>query len=543
MRKRFGFAIATAAAVLWTSVAGAAPGHAAPSDSAAERHGWGTPIAAGSDEFNYGSASEPAVPDRNKWWIAGRDVGACWPGHDGNGRRCDKNTRVYGGVLRQVGEANGDSGWIASRFGQRYGRWESRVRSLPTSPSNGRPYHPVLILWPDSNHWPHDGEYDYLENLAPGEDCAEARIHYPGSPAQFEFAQKCGVDLSQWHNIAIEWTPDHVKGFIDGEEWFSFSGGANSTRNVIQSAPSMHQTIQLDNFYGGSMQTAIFEVDWTRAYSLNGTQGATAPAGGQNAAPAPSAPQQNVTPTPPPAPPAEPAPPAAEPQNTDPTPPSAAPAPPAAAPQNTAPARPAAPRNTAPARPAAPTAPAPAEPQPAQPAPAPAAPENVAPAAPAPAPPAAAAPEGAAPAAPAPAAPAAPADEPAPPTPLSEVDPMAPAPAGEPQNAAPAAPPAPARNSTEAAPSRRSSAAPAPERARRVNPGLAQRDRRPRDYQRPQAARLAHLMHRPDAPGDLALRQWSVDRDELRTRARFIFCWAANKPVDRPKDLSHLSPR
>lgn len=241
--------------------------------TAAERHEWGDPIPEASDEFEYGSEADPAVPDEDKWELAGGGVGECMPGHDDNGLRCEENSRVVGGMLRQTGEANGDTGWVASKFGQQYGRWEARVRSEPTSDDNGRQYHPLLILWPDSNEWPEDGEYDYLENMAPGEECAEAYIHYPHDPdvpVQQEFAQQCGVDLTQWHAFAVEWTPDHVKGFIDGEEWFSFSDGENDIRDCIQCAPSMHQTIQLDNFFGDDLQTAIYEVDWVRTYSIPG---------------------------------------------------------------------------------------------------------------------------------------------------------------------------------------------------------------------------------------------------------------------------------
>jgi hypothetical protein len=238
--------------------------------TAAGRYDWGDPLEQWSDEFDYGSESSPAVPDQSKWTLAGGGVGQCWPGHDGNGQRCDQNSRVVGGILRQVGEANGDTGWLGSRFAQQYGRWEARVRSQATSTSGGGQYHPVLILWPESNQWPEDGEYDFLENAAPGEQCAEAFIHYPhpaGIPVQQEFAQQCGVDLTEWHNFAVEWTADHVKGFIDGDEWFSFSGGANELRDCIQCAPSMLQTIQLDNFSGGPMQSAVFEVDWMRIYT------------------------------------------------------------------------------------------------------------------------------------------------------------------------------------------------------------------------------------------------------------------------------------
>ncbi len=224
-----------------------------------------------SDDFNYGSPVSPATPDQTRWHLAGGGVNQCWPGHAGNGRRCENNSRVVGGVLRQTGETDGDSGWLASRFGQRYGRWEARVRSRATGPDNGRQYHPLLILWPDSDRWPQDGEYDYLENGAPGEPCAKAFLHYPHDPdvpVQQRFARKCGVDLKQWHNIAVEWTPRHVKGFVDGVQWFSFSGGANSVRECIQCAPAMHQTIQLDNFFGNRMQSAVYEIDWARVYTF-----------------------------------------------------------------------------------------------------------------------------------------------------------------------------------------------------------------------------------------------------------------------------------
>ncbi|MGP4084923.1 glycoside hydrolase family 16 protein [Streptomyces sp. KR55] len=263
-----GLGAAALAATLTATAVSAAP--AAPT-TAAERYGWGAPLPEWSDEFDYGSEADPAIPDRDKWRLAGGGPGKCWPGHSDNGRRCDVNTRVVGDVLRMTGEANGDTGWLASPYGRQYGRWEARVRSRATAPDNGRQYHPLLILWPDSNEHPEDGEYDYLENGAPGESCAEAFLHYPhpeGVPVQQEFVQKCGVDLSQWHNVAIEWTPDHLRGFIDGEEWFRFADGANADRDCIQCAPSMHQTIQLDNFHGDDLQSAVYEVDWARVYDL-----------------------------------------------------------------------------------------------------------------------------------------------------------------------------------------------------------------------------------------------------------------------------------
>ncbi|MBM7784067.1 glycoside hydrolase family 16 protein [Tenggerimyces flavus] len=270
MKARSRFILASASLLIVSLLAPAA--NAAPGDTAAERFGWGDPLA-GSDEFNYGSESAPAVPDQSKWSLAGGGVDQCWPGHAGNGRRCDANTRVFGGFLRQTGEADGDSGWLASKSGRQYGRWEARIRSTNTGSANGREYHPLLIIWPDSEQWPEDGEYDYLENGAPGADCAESFIHYPHDAnvaVQQEFSREsdCGAPLTEWHNVAFEWTAEHVAGFIDGEEWFRFSGGANDVRECIQCMASGHQTIQLDNFYGGDMTPATYELDWYREYAV-----------------------------------------------------------------------------------------------------------------------------------------------------------------------------------------------------------------------------------------------------------------------------------
>jgi hypothetical protein len=232
--------------------------------TAAEKHGWGTPLPQ-SDEFDYTGA-----PDSAKW----STINGCWAGHDGNGKRCGDRSTVDGEKLIQTGLRNGDTGWLASKLDQRYGRWEARVRSFTTGES-GKDYHPLLIVWPESDSWPQDGEYDFLENQAPGEECANAFIHYPHPrmPVQQEFLeeQDCGAPLSEWHNIAFEWTPDHVRGYIDGKEWYTLEDGAGpGGRKNIQDMPSGHLTIQFDNFHGGGMREASYEIDWVRIYSLDG---------------------------------------------------------------------------------------------------------------------------------------------------------------------------------------------------------------------------------------------------------------------------------
>jgi beta-glucanase (GH16 family) len=243
------------------SIAGAQPPISDAFVTAAENFAWGNPTTA-SDEFDY-----EGRPDPSRWILPD----GCWDGNAGKGRRCQGNVTVHDGVLRLYGDANGDTGWIRQRLDTRYGRWEIRSRSRNLAADGGL-YHPIHLIWPSSERWPDDGEYDFLEYSDPDARCATAFIHYPhpSGPVQQERAEKCDVDMTQWHNFGMEWTPDYVAGFVDGVEWFKFSGGAGvDGRSNIQDMPSGALTIQLDNYTGSNgNREAEFLVDWVRFYPL-----------------------------------------------------------------------------------------------------------------------------------------------------------------------------------------------------------------------------------------------------------------------------------
>jgi len=93
-------------------------------------------------------------------------------------------------------------------------------------------------------------------------------MHFPGDGDQQRHFERPGVDHSTFHNWGFEWTPDYLKGFVDGEEWFSTSGGAGSGRRNIQAMGPGHLCIQLDNFNGTSQTPATLEVEWCRFYDI-----------------------------------------------------------------------------------------------------------------------------------------------------------------------------------------------------------------------------------------------------------------------------------
>lgn len=218
---------------------------------AAVLRGWG-PVLDG-DEFDYTGA-----PRADRWEpFDGR-------GHDGNGRRTPAALSVANGILTNHGDANGNTGGMAFRsgHGSRTYRWEARMRLYPVGRSSGSPYHPVLIGWPDSEEWPEGGEDDWVETDI-GSGRVEAFIHWPGTDPSAQSAASVSLDITAWHNYAVERSASAVAGFVDGVEWFRFTDPA-----VLRIPGPMHPSVQLDCFDPRArMQPANQELGWFRIYA------------------------------------------------------------------------------------------------------------------------------------------------------------------------------------------------------------------------------------------------------------------------------------
>ncbi|HWE91709.1 MAG TPA: glycoside hydrolase family 16 protein [Pseudonocardiaceae bacterium] len=218
-----------------------------PGSSAAQAFNWGDPVAG--DEFNGTGV------DTSKWRVYNGS------GSNDNGLRLPQQVTESGGFLTITGLPNSGSGGMAWRFGQKYGRWEAQMR-VTQQTVGGKPYHPVLLLWPDSNRWPQDGELDYAESDA-NAPSVNAFLHFPGNSATGQLWYNKPIDLSQWHDYAFEWSPGHMTGYIDGVQWYS------TTDPRVQPPGPMHATIQLDDLVSpGGMNTTEMQVDWFRMYTV-----------------------------------------------------------------------------------------------------------------------------------------------------------------------------------------------------------------------------------------------------------------------------------
>ena len=246
-------------AVRETEVAGEA---GAEGVTAADRLGWGTPVR--EDDFTSGS---------NQWNLYEG------PGHAGEGERSPSAVTISDGVLVLTGDSQGTTGGMSWGEGQMYGRWEGRVRAPASDPS----YNALLLLWPDAEDFPAGGEIDFMEMLDPTRRTTDFFLHFDEDDKQVN--GQVEVDGTQWHNWAVEWTPDAITAYVDGEEWFR-----TTDPSTFPSGP-MHLCIQLDWFPDGSsdaVQESRMEVDWVRQYALDRepSAGSSVPTEGARVAPA-----------------------------------------------------------------------------------------------------------------------------------------------------------------------------------------------------------------------------------------------------------------
>ncbi|WP_307079931.1 glycoside hydrolase family 16 protein [Arthrobacter pascens] len=209
---------------------------------AATAFGWG-PVLTG-DEF-----SNTGAPDRTKWSVYNS------AGHAGKGVRSPQAWSVANGVATVRGDAAGTTGGMSAKFAQqKYGRWETRMRTDARDPK----YHPVLIL--NNNAAPNCAEIDYAEG---SKDAAFMRffLHYACDGADFQTTAATRLDSTQWHNYAVEWTPAAITGYVDGVKTFT------DTNPAHQPSVAMKQTLQLDWFPDGSAtKPSQMQVDWVRVY-------------------------------------------------------------------------------------------------------------------------------------------------------------------------------------------------------------------------------------------------------------------------------------
>ncbi|SNQ49238.1 Glycoside hydrolase family 16 [Frankia canadensis] len=243
------------------AAAGSASGgsDAAPAGPAAGGGGiWGAPVQ--SDDFG-GSGVDPA-----KWFVYDSPNGA-FP-------RVPAAVSVGAGLLRITGgtDASGRdvSGGLSSLLHQTYGRWEARFRV-----EEGAGFSAVVLLWPQTQKWPDDGEIDLVEVQDGTRRSATMAVHNGPRNDTLSIPTALVGDFTAWHTVAVEWLPTRLSYYLDGRNVFTVLparhlGGALT----IPSTAPMHMALQLDTGCHDAIpcrdastpaQVSMY-VDWIRAY-------------------------------------------------------------------------------------------------------------------------------------------------------------------------------------------------------------------------------------------------------------------------------------
>jgi beta-glucanase (GH16 family) len=236
-----------------------------------------------SDEFDY-----RGLPDPAKWSY---DVG----GHGWGNKELQyyteqrkENARVEDGYL--IIEARRDS-WEGHKYtsarlvskGQgdwTYGRFEVRAK-LPS----GRGTWPAIWMLPtgkDYGGWPNGGEIDIMEHVGFDPDVVHTSIHTKAYNHTIgtEKTAKIGVPTARtgFNTYAVEWTPEEVRGFVNGQHFFTFKNerltnpGADFRQWPFDKPFHMLLNVAVGGGWGGSqgVDKTIWpqrmEIDYVRVY-------------------------------------------------------------------------------------------------------------------------------------------------------------------------------------------------------------------------------------------------------------------------------------
>lgn len=185
------------------------------------------------------------------------------PGHARHGLRSPEAFSVKDGCLEitaQMTDGRVVSGGMAHKQNYLYNtRWEFKARcdEDPTNTMSG-----VVLTWPESNRWPHEGELDIFETL-----CQHPRkplhsfFHY--GPDNSQTHHKYDVDATQWQEMALEWFEDAIYVYLNGELAYTVTDP-----EVIPDWPH-HICLQLDAFKHELQGVVKMHVDYVRIYQCD----------------------------------------------------------------------------------------------------------------------------------------------------------------------------------------------------------------------------------------------------------------------------------
>ncbi len=228
------------------------------------------------DEFD----SASSLPDTSCWWYETGNHG--WGNHELQNyipgvQDTDTCALVSDGILKIMAKQRGEevlSVRMNTKESWTYGYFEARLK-LP----GGKGTWPAFWMMPSEGKvWPGDGEIDIMEEVGYDANVIHSTIHckaYNHSIGTQKAGQK-KVETAQtdFHIYAVEWTEDFIKGYVDGDCYFTFVNDKTGNNDTWPFNKPFYLKLNLawGGDWGGSQGIdesalpAIYEIDYVRVF-------------------------------------------------------------------------------------------------------------------------------------------------------------------------------------------------------------------------------------------------------------------------------------
>ncbi len=234
------------------------------------------------DEFNDArlDGGKPAMPSTSDWYYETGDNG--WGNNElqnyvAGVSGTDTCAVVSDGTLKIIAKKKGKE-VISIRMNTNqswtYGYFEARLK-LPV----GKGTWPAFWMMPKHfTSWPGDGEIDIMEEVGYRPNWVSSTIHcnaYNHSIGTQQTAEKLiPTAQTDFHVYALEWTEDFIKGYIDGECYFTFNNDKAGNKDTWPFDVPFYLKLNLawGGNWGGaqgideSALPATYEIDYVRVF-------------------------------------------------------------------------------------------------------------------------------------------------------------------------------------------------------------------------------------------------------------------------------------
>lgn len=177
--------------------------------------------------------------------------------------------KKIGGTVYSI-RMNTTKGWT-------YGYFESRIKVAA-----GKGAWSAFWMMPKNfTAWPDDGEIDIMEHVGYDPTNVHSSIHckayYHSIGTQKTGTKSVSTAQTEYHVYAVEWTPDFIKGYVDGVNYFTFLNDKANNYNTWPFNNPFYLKLNLawGGNWGGAQgidETALpatYQIDYVRVFQKN----------------------------------------------------------------------------------------------------------------------------------------------------------------------------------------------------------------------------------------------------------------------------------